>query len=288
MSSFLAGKTVFITGGSRGIGLEIAKHAARAGANIALAAKTEKPHPKLDGTLYTAAAEIEALGAAALPLLMDVRQEEMVAQAIATTAAQFGGIDILVNNASAISLTGTADTSLKRFDLMHQINSRGTFLTTKEALPHLKAADNPHVLMLAPPLDFQPKWFGPHVAYSMAKYAMSLCVLGMAEEFKPDGIAVNALWPRTTIATAAIKNIVGGEEMFRASRTPAIVAEAAMAIFAQPATKFSGQFCIDDSLLWAQGERDFDRFRVDPSRDLTPDFFVPDQPPAPVSLAAVE
>jgi citronellol/citronellal dehydrogenase len=276
----LAGKTVFITGASRGIGLAIALRCARDGANVAVAAKSAEPHPKLPGTIYTAAAEIEAAGGKALPILMDVREEEQVASAIAKTVETFGGIDILVNNASAIQLTNTAATDMKRFDLMHGINTRGTFMTTKYAQPHLAKAKNPHVLMLSPPLDMAEKWFAPHVAYSMAKYGMSLCVLGFAGEFRRDGIAVNALWPRTTIATSAIKYVVG-DQLMAMSRTPEIMADAAHAIFCKEARQFTGQFLIDDSFLASEGVTDFTPYRVDPGKPLAPDFFVPDTMPPP-------
>jgi len=271
----LQGKTLFVTGASRGIGLAIALRAARDGANVAIAAKTAEPHPKLPGTIYTAAEEIEAAGGQALPLIVDVRDEASVMAAVEETANRFGGIDICVNNASAISLTGTLSTDMKRYDLMNQINARGTFLTSKACIPHLKRAANPHVLMLSPPLDMKPRWFAPHTAYSMAKYGMSLCVLGMAEEFKADGIAFNALWPRTGIATAAIRFALAGDEGLRRCRTVEIMADAAHAIFEKPARAFSGNFLIDDSFLYAEGERDFDKYRVDPTARLMPDFFVP-------------
>ena len=283
----LAGKTLFITGASRGIGLAIALRAARDGANIAIAAKTDAPHPKLPGTIHTAAAEIEAAGGRALPLMVDVRDEEAVKAAIDKTAAHFGGLDIVVNNASAIGLTPAATTDMRRFDLMHQVNARGTFMVSKYAIPHLERAGNPHILMLSPPLDMKEKWFAPHTAYSMAKFGMSLVVLGLAGELRPKGIAVNALWPRTTIATAAIRNLLGGDEVVRRSRTPDIVADAAHAVFAKPAKSFSGNFLIDDSFLAAEGVSDFDHYRVDVTQPLQPDFFVPDDrpPPAGVSLA---
>jgi citronellol/citronellal dehydrogenase len=282
----LKGKTLFITGASRGIGLAIGLRAARDGANVAIAAKTADAHPKLEGTIYTAAKEIEDAGGKALPLICDVRHEEQVLEAVEKTAQTFGGIDICVNNASAISITRTPDTEMKRYDLMHQVNTRGTFLVSKSCLPHLAKSENPHILMLSPPLDMQAKWFAGHVAYSIAKYGMSLCVLGMAAEFKLQGIAVNALWPRTTIATAAIKNVLGGDKLMRASRTPEIVADAAHLIFTQPSREFTGNFCIDDTLLHEHGVRDFDKYRVDPSVPLQPDFFVPEDSVAPVSLGA--
>lgn len=278
----LAGKTLFVTGASRGIGLAIALRAARDGANVAIAAKTAEPHKHLPGTIYTAAEEIEAAGGKALPLIVDVRDEANVMDAVQQTVDRFGGIDICVNNASAIQLTGTLATDMKRYDLMHQINARGTYLTSKACIPHLKKSANPHVLMLSPPLDMNPRWFGPHVAYSMAKYGMSMCVLGMAEEFRPDGVAFNALWPRTGIATAAIKFALAGDEGMRRCRTPEIMADAAYAIFNKPAREFTGNFLIDDSFLYDEGERDFDKYRVDPTQPLMPDFFVPaDSKPPP-------
>lgn len=284
----LKGKTLFITGASRGIGLAIGLAAARQGANVAIAAKSTKPHPKLEGTIYTAAKEIEEAGGKALPLRVNIREEDHVRAAIDKTVETFGGIDIVVNNASAISLTSILETDMKRFDLMNQVNARGAFMVAKYAIPHLAKAENPHILSLSPPLDMQEKWFAGHLAYSMAKYGMSLVVLGLAGELRGAGIAVNALWPRTTIATAAIKNILGGEKLMQASRTPEIVADAAMAIFAKPAKQFTGQFVIDDSILYEQGVRDFDKYRVNPSQALMPDFFVPDDSIAPVSLKPVE
>jgi citronellol/citronellal dehydrogenase len=281
----LAGKTLFITGASRGIGLAIALRAARDGANVAIAAKTETPHPKLQGTIYTAAEEIERAGGNALPLVVDIRDEAVVVDAFAKTAARFGGIDIVVNNASAISLTPVAQTDMKRFDLMHQINARGTFLVSKTALPYLaKSAarsGNPHILMMSPPLDMKEKWFAPHTAYSMAKFGMSMVVLGLAGELRPQGIAVNALWPRTLIATAAVQNLLGGEEMIKRGRKPEIVADAAYAIFTKPARDFTGNFLIDDNFLAENGVTDFERYRVDPSQPLQQDFFVPDDIPPP-------
>jgi citronellol/citronellal dehydrogenase len=282
----LSGKTLFITGASRGIGLAIALRAARDGANIAIAAKTAEPHKHLPGTIYTAAKDIEAAGGQALPLIVDVRDEANVYDAVEKTVAAFGGVDICVNNASAIQLTGTEATDMKRYDLMHQINARGAFLTSKACIPHLKRASNPHVLMLSPPLDMSPRWFGPHVAYTMAKFGMSMCVLGMAAEFKDDGVAFNALWPRTGIATAAIQFALGGEAGMRQCRTSQIMADAAHAVFEKPARDFSGNFLIDDSFLYAEGVRDFDRYRVDPTQPLMPDFFVPadDAPPPGVKI----
>ena len=271
----LQGKTLFVTGASRGIGLAIALRAARDGANIAIAAKTAEPHKPLPGTIYSAAKEIEAAGGKALPLIVDVRDEASVYEAVERTVAAFGGIDICVNNASAIQLTGTLQTDMKRYDLMNQVNARGTYLTSKACIPHLMKSANPHVLMLSPPLDMSPRWFGGHVAYTMAKFGMSMCVLGMAEEFKADGIAFNALWPRTGIATAAIQFALAGDEGMKQCRTVEIMADAAHAIFEKPAREFTGNFLIDDSFLYGEGERDFDKYRVDPTTRLMPDFFVP-------------
>jgi citronellol/citronellal dehydrogenase len=282
----LKGKTLFITGGSRGIGLAIALKAAADGANIAVAAKTVDPHPKLEGTIHTAAAEIEKAGGRALALAVDVRDEAAVKTALDQTAATFGGIDIVVNNASAIQLTPSQQTDMRRFDLMHQINARGTFVVSKYAIPHLLKSENPHIMMLSPPLDMEEKWFAPATAYAMAKFGMSLVVLGLAGEQR-DKIAVNALWPRTTIATAAIKNILGGDALMKMSRKPEILADAAYRIFHRPKT-FTGNFLIDDTFLASEGVSDFDVYRVDPSQPLQVDFFVPDNvpPPAGVSLKA--
>ena len=282
----LKGKTLFVTGASRGIGLAIALRAARDGANVVIAAKTAEAHPKLPGTIYTAAKDIEDAGGQALPLVVDVREEANVQEAVEKAVARFGGIDICVNNASAISLTPTLATDMKRYDLMHQINTRGTFLTSKTCIPYLKQAENPHVLMLSPPLDMSPRWFGSHVAYTMAKFGMSMCVLGMAEEFKSDGIAFNALWPRTGIATAAIQFALTGEEGLRHCRTPQIMADAAYAIFNKPSRALTGQFLIDDTFLYGEGVRDFDQYKVDPASTLMPDFFVPESsaPPPGVKI----
>jgi len=283
----LKGKTLFISGASRGIGLAIALRAARDGANVAIAAKTTEPHPKLKGTIYTAAEEVRSAGGKALPLVCDIRDEAQVMAAIEATIAEFGGIDICVNNASAISLTNSQGTDIKRFDLMMGINTRGTFMVSKYCIPHLKKAENPHILMLSPPLDMKAKWFEHSTAYSIAKYGMSMCVLGLSAELKGAGIAVNALWPRTTIATAAVGNLLGGDAMMRASRTPEIMGDAAYVIFTRPSREFTGQFCIDDKVLHASGVRDFDRYRVDPTVPLASDFFVPDDdvPPPGVSVA---
>ncbi len=285
----LEGKTLLVTGASRGIGLAIAKRAARDGANVAIVAKTQEPNPKLEGTVATAVAEVEAAGGRALGLACDIRFEDEVARAVAATVAAFGGIDICINNASALSLGSIGDTTMKRFDLVNGVNARGTFLVTKACLPHLRKAANPHVLVLSPPLDLRPQWFAGRVAYAMAKYGMSLCVLGLAEEFKADGIAVNALWPRTTIATAAIRNVLGGEAVVRMSRTPDIVADAAYLVLGKPAREFTGHFLIDDSFLYEEGVRDFAGYSVEPGVPLAPDFFVPDEPPPPpgVEIAKV-
>lgn len=278
----LAGKTLFITGASRGIGLAIALRAARDGANIAIAAKTAEPHPKLPGTIFTAAADIEAAGGRALPLQVDIREEAEVQDAVARTVEAFGGIDICINNASAIQLTGTLETEMRRFDLMHGVNARGTFLVSRACLPHLLKAETPHILMLSPPLHFEPSWFGPHLAYSMAKFGMSLVALGLSEEFRGRA-AVNALWPRTTIATSAIRNLLGGEEIERRSRKPEILADAAHMVLTS-GLDFTGNFLIDDSFLASRGVTDFERYRVDPAVPLAPDFFVPAELPAPASL----
>jgi len=270
----LKDKTLFITGASRGIGLAIALKAAADGANVAVVAKTAEPHPKLPGTIHTAVEEIEAAGGTGLALQADIRFEDQVQAAIDQTVERFGGIDILVNNASAIQLTGTLYTDMKRFVLMHQINSRGTFLCSKLCLPHLFESSNPHVLMLSPPLNMEERWFAPHVAYTMAKYGMSLCVLGMAGEFKSKGVAFNALWPKTAIATAAVKNLLGGDQSVKRSRTPEIVADAAHWLLTQDAKTCTGNFFVDEDVLRVAGVTDFDRYAVDPSQELMPDFFL--------------
>ena len=282
----LKGKTLFISGASRGIGLAIALRAARDGANVAIAAKTTEPHPKLKGTIYTAADDVRAAGGKALPVVCDIRDEAQVVAAIEQTVTEFGGIDICVNNASAISLTTSQGTDMKRFDLMMGINTRGTFMVSKYCIPHLRKAENPHILMLSPPLDMKAKWFEHSTAYTMAKYGMSMCVLGLSGELRSAGIAVNALWPRTTIATAAVGNLLGGDAMMRASRTPEIMGDAAYAIFTRPSHEFTGQFCIDDKVLYASGVRDFERYRVDATVALISDFFVPDDdvPPPGVTV----
>ena len=286
----LKGKTLFITGASRGIGLAMALKAAKDGANIAIAAKTDAPHPKLQGTIHTAAAEIEKAGGKALPLVVDVRDEVNVNEALKKTADHFGGIDIVVNNASAIQLLPTTQLDMKRFDLMHQINTRGTFVVSKFAIPFLEKSKNPHILMMSPPLDMKEKWFASHTGYTMAKFGMSLVVLGLAGELRSKGIAVNALWPRTTIATAAVNNLLGGDALMQRSRTPDILAEAAVRIFEKPSREFSGNFLVDDNFLHAEGVRDFDQYRVNPAQSLQMDFFVPDNIPTPpgVSLAPLK
>lgn len=273
----LRNRTIFITGASRGIGHVIALRAAADGANVVIAAKTTAPHPKLPGTIYTAAADVERAGGHALAVAMDIRDEAQVEAAVAAAVARFGGIDVLVNNASAISLTATLDTPMKRFDLMHQVNTRGTFMCTQKAIPHLAKSSNPHVLNLAPPLQstLQAKWFAPHVAYTMAKYGMTLCVLGMAEEFRAQGIAVNALWPRTTIDTEAIR-LIAGQAARKDARSPAIMADAAHWVLTQPSRGFTGQFLIDEEVLRGAGVTDLSRYRGAGVReeDLIPDFFV--------------
>jgi citronellol/citronellal dehydrogenase len=273
----LKGRTIVITGASRGIGHAIAMRAAADGANVVIVAKTTEPHPKLPGTIHTAAADVEAAGGQALAVATDIRDDAQVEAAIAAAVDRFGGIDVLVNNASAISLTNTMQTPMKRFDLMHQINTRGTFLCTQQAAPHLAKSSNPHVLNISPPLHstLSPRWFGPHVAYTMAKYGMSLCVLGMAEEFRPLGIAVNALWPRTTIDTEAIR-LIAGQEARRKARSPRIMADAAHWIVTQPGRKVTGRFFLDDELLRSAGVTDFSRYRLPGTseEDLMPDFFL--------------
>jgi citronellol/citronellal dehydrogenase len=270
----LKGKTIFITGASRGIGKAIGLRAARDGANIVVAAKTTEPHPKLEGTVYTAVAELEAAGGKALACITDIRFEEQVQAAVDKTVQTFGGIDILINNASAIHISGTLETPMKRYDLMHGINTRGTFLTSKLCLPHLLKAANPHILNISPPLSMQPRWFGPNVAYTMAKYGMSMCVLGMAEEFKKQGVAVNALWPRTVIATAAVQNLLGGDEAIRCSRKPEIMADAAHVILTRSSRECTGNFFIDDEVLHSAGVTDLERYAMSPGAALKMDIFI--------------
>lgn len=269
-------KTIFMSGGSRGIGLAIALKAASDGANVAIAAKTADPHPKLPGTIYTAAEEIEKAGGTALPLICDIRDDAQVEKAVAATVEKFGGVDICINNASAISLTPTEQTEMKRYDLMNQINTRGAFLVSKTCIPHLKRADNPHILNLAPPLDMKEKWFAPHVAYSIAKYGMSLCTLGMAGELRNDGVAVNSLWPFTAIDTAAVRNVLGGDAMVKISRKPEIMADAAHWILTQNSRDVTGNFFIDEDVLRKSGVTDLSVYAYDPDAPLAPDFFVPD------------
>lgn len=275
----LKGKTLFITGASRGIGLAIAERCARDGANIVVAAKTDSPNPKLPGTIHSAAEAIEKAGGQALPVVCDIRDEASVEAAVQAAVDRFGGIDIVVNNASAIFPRGTADTPMKRYDLMHQVNARGTFLVTQKCLPYLEKAKNPHILALSPPLDMREMWFAPHVAYTSAKYGMSLCILGWAGEFK-GRIAANAIWPRTAVATAAISNVLAGEDAFKNCRKPDILADTAYLVLNKP-KDFTGNFIIDDTFLVSEGVTDLDQYAVDPSQELLPDFFVPDEPPAP-------
>lgn len=271
--STLGGKTLFITGASRGIGKAIALRAARDGANVVVAAKTAEPHPKLAGTIYSAAEDIEAAGGKALACVVDIRSEEMVEAAIAKTIETFGGIDILVNNASAISLTGTLATPMKRYDLMHQINTRGTFLCSQKCLPHLFKSDNPHILNLSPPLNMETRWFAPHVAYTMAKFGMSMCVLGMAGEFASQGVGVNALWPKTAIDTAAIRMILG-DASSKGARKPSIMADAAHWILTQSSKEVTGNFFVDEDVLRSAGTTDMDVYAVEPGHELMPDFFI--------------
>ncbi|MCO5162989.1 MAG: NAD(P)-dependent oxidoreductase [Mesorhizobium sp.] len=273
----LKGKTIFISGGSRGIGLAIAMRAARDGANVTIAAKTAEPHPKLPGTIYTAAEEIEAAGGKALAVLCDIREEAQVAEAVDKTVERFGGIDICINNASAIQLTGTLATDMKRYDLMNGVNARGTFLVSKTCIPHLKKAANPHILNLSPPLDMAAKWFKNHVAYTMAKFGMSMCTLGMSAEFAKDGIAVNSLWPLTAIDTAAVRNLLGGEAVASMSRLPTIMADAAHAILTRPSRDCTGNFFIDELLLREEGVTDFAAYAPGAKGPLAGDFFVPDE-----------
>ena len=274
MNRSLQDRVLLITGGSRGIGLAIAERASRDGAKVALVAKTAEPHPKLPGTVYTAAEACERAGGEALPLVCDIRDEDAVEAAVRATVERFGRLDALVNNASAIFLAGTQETPMKRFDLMHQVNVRGTYLCSQKALPHLLQSDNPHILNLAPPLNFEERWFAPHTAYSIAKFGMSLCTLGMAGELRAQGVAVNSLWPRTTIATAAVRNLLGGEKMCSMSREPAIMGDAAQAILTRGAEECSGNYFIDEEVLAAEGVTDFEEYAVTPGGPLQPDFFV--------------
>jgi citronellol/citronellal dehydrogenase len=270
----LAGKTLFITGASRGIGKAIALRAAKDGANIVVAAKTTEPHAKLPGTIHSAAQEIEKAGGKALAVVLDVRDDAQIAHAVAEAVRKFGGIDILVNNASAISLTGTLETPMKRYDLMHQVNTRGTYACSQACIPHLAKASNPHILNLSPPLNMEARWFAPHVAYTMAKFGMSMCVLGMAEELRGKHIAVNALWPRTAIATAAVQNLLGGDATMAGCRTPEIMADAAYIILTALSTERTGNFFVDDDVLASTGVTDLSKYAVTPGAALVPDFFV--------------
>ncbi|HET9030213.1 MAG TPA: NAD(P)-dependent oxidoreductase [Candidatus Aquilonibacter sp.] len=272
----LQGKTLFITGASRGIGLAIALRAAREGANVTIVAKTTEPHPKLPGTIYTAAQEVEAAGGKALAIACDIRFEEQVEEAVAKTVERFGGIDACINNASAISLTPTLDTDMKRYDLMNQINARGTFLCSKITAPHLAKSSNGHIVNLAPPLDIKPRWFARHTAYTIAKFGMSMCTMGMAEEFRSMRIGVNSLWPLTAIDTAAVRNVLGGDAMAAASRKPEIMADAVAAILERPAAECTGNFFIDEEVLQEAGVTDFEQYSNNPGAPLVPDFFVPD------------
>jgi len=272
--SNLKGKTLFITGSSRGIGKAIAVRAAADGANIAVVSKTAEPHPKLPGTVYSTVDEIQAAGGQGLACITDIRHEEQLEAAVEKTVETFGGIDILVNNASAIFLAGTLDTPMKRFDLMHSVNVRGTYMASQHCLPHLLKSDNPHILNLSPPLNMEAKWFAPHVAYTMSKFGMSMCVLGMAAELKGQGVAVNAIWPKTVIATAAVQNLLGGDEAISRCRTPEIMADAAYAILTSDSRQQTGNFYVDEQLLSEHGVTDFDKYAVTPGAELLPDFFV--------------
>jgi citronellol/citronellal dehydrogenase len=277
----LKGKTLLITGGSRGIGLAIALRAARDGAHVAIAAKTSDPHPKLPGTIHTAVEDINEAGGKGLAIQCDIREEAQVAAAVSKTVETFGGIDVLVNNASAISLTSTLDTDMKRYDLMNGINTRGTFMLGRYCIPHLKKASNPHILTLSPPLDMKAKWFGPHVAYSIAKFGMSMCTLGWSEELRKDGIAANSLWPRTAVATAAV-NMIGGDALMKRSRKPEIMGDAAYVILTKPSRQFTGNFCVDDVVLYEAGVRDFSQYHPAPGMkesDFWQDVFLPDDTP---------
>lgn len=274
MNNTLKGKTVFLSGGSRGIGKAIALRMAKEGANIVIASKTDKPHPKLPGTIHSAAAEMVEAGGQALAVVMDVRQEHMVNEAVQKAVDTFGGIDILVNNASAIMLTGTLETPVRRYDLMHQVNVRGTYLLSQKCLPHLLKSSHAHILNLSPPLNMDAKWFKNHVAYTMTKYGMSMCVLGMAAEFEGKGISVNALWPQTTIATAAVAHLPGGDELMKRSRTTEIMADAAYEILKTTPGELNGQFFVDEDVLREAGVTDFEHYAVTPGAELFPDFFL--------------
>ena len=270
----LAGKTLFISGGSRGIGLAIALRAARDGANVALIAKTAEPHPQLEGTVYTAARQIEAAGGRALPVVGDIRDEDQVAAAVALAAERFGGIDVCVNNASAINLSGTEALEIKRYDLMQSINTRGTFVVSRACIPHLKRSANPHILTLSPPVSLEPRWLGPHIGYTIAKYAMTLCALGFAAEFADDGIASNALWPRTLIATAAVQNLLGGDQAMARARRPELYADAAYAVITRPSRDCTGNAFLCEDVLAAGGVTDFDQYAYQPGTEPEADLFV--------------
>ena len=270
----LQGKTLFVSGGSRGVGLAIAIRAARDGANVALIAKTAESHPKLEGTVYTAAAQIEAAGGRALPVVGDIRDEEQVAQAVTQAAERFGGIDVCVNNASAINLSGTEALEIKRYDLMQAINTRGTFVVSRACIPHLKRSDNPHILTLSPPVSLEPRWLGPHIGYTIAKYGMTLCALGFAAEFRADGIASNALWPRTLIATAAVQNLLGGDEAIAHARRPELYADAAYAVITKPSRDCTGNAFLCEDVLAEEGLTDFDRYAYQPGAKPQVDLFV--------------
>ena len=275
MAGTLEGKTLFISGGSRGIGLAIAERAARDGANVALIAKTAEPHPKLEGTVYTAARGIEEAGGSALPIVGDIRDESQVAAAVEAAVERFGGIDVCVNNASAINLAGTEALEMKRYDLMQDVNTRGTFVVSKACVPHLKRSGNPHVLTLSPPISLDPKWFKGHVAYTIAKYGMSMCTIGMAEEFRDDGIAFNSLWPRTIVATAAVQNLLGGDEAMARARRPEVVADAAYAIVSRPARECTGNLFLAEDVLAEEGITDLSAYSYDGGDgELIPDLFV--------------
>ncbi|MEC9105653.1 MAG: NAD(P)-dependent oxidoreductase [Candidatus Neomarinimicrobiota bacterium] len=272
--SLFKDKTVFITGGSRGIGKAIGLRLAREGANIVIIAKTVEPHPKLPGTIFTASDEMDKAGGKGLPICTDIRYEDQVKDAVKQTVDAFGGIDILINNASAIQLTGTLETEMKRYDLMHQINIRGTYMASKYCIPYLKQANNPHILNLSPPLNMETRWFAPHVAYTMSKFGMSMCVLGMAGELKKDGIAVNALWPKTVIQTAAVQNLLGGDKVMEKARKPDIMGDAAIAVLSKNSADCTGNFFVDEELLRSEGVTDFSIYSNVPDSELMPDFFI--------------
>jgi citronellol/citronellal dehydrogenase len=270
----LAGRTLFITGASRGIGLAIALRAARDGANVVIAAKTVEPHPKLEGTIHSAARDVVAMGGNALPLALDVRDAEAIETAVETARRHFGGIDICINNASAINLGDTRQVDARRFDLMHAVNARAAYLVSRACIPWLLHSQNPHILMLSPPLDMRPEWFAPHLPYSLSKFGMSMVALGLAEEFRNAGIACNALWPATTIATAAVRHAFGGESALQGTRKPAIVADAAHEVLCSDARAMTGRFLLDEDVLRTAGVRDFDTYQYAPGATLTPDLFV--------------